>query len=149
MLGGGPGGTWQGGCGQPARLYVKGAAELLLDSCRLQVRHLSSFRVPTKKSLSWRSVSCTLEKSKGWQGQGCVGTAEVHYMVPLVREAGGGAGGRGPACEAVCQGSCRAAAGQLPTAGKPSVMGHDSWPMCRPVLLRCLLCWVLYAAIQL
>jgi hypothetical protein len=27
-----------GGAGQPARLYVKGAAELLLDSCRLQVR---------------------------------------------------------------------------------------------------------------
>lgn len=26
-----------GGGGQPARLYVKGAAELLLDSCRLQV----------------------------------------------------------------------------------------------------------------
>jgi len=26
-----------GGSGQPARLYVKGAAELLLDSCRLQV----------------------------------------------------------------------------------------------------------------
>jgi hypothetical protein len=29
------------GVGQPVRLYVKGAAELLLDSCRLQVSHLS------------------------------------------------------------------------------------------------------------
>jgi magnesium-transporting ATPase (P-type) len=27
-----------GQASQPARLYVKGAAELLLDSCRLQVR---------------------------------------------------------------------------------------------------------------
>jgi hypothetical protein len=72
-----------GGVGQPARLYVKGAAELLLDSCRLQVSHLCCCHMVWYLVSSWWPWGLLLQFCLSTSCQEVQDGTRVHWVVPL------------------------------------------------------------------
>jgi magnesium-transporting ATPase (P-type) len=77
-------GSAAGAASQPARLYVKGAAELLLDSCRLQVGLDGALQPLTQGQVAALKQRC------GRGGLRVLALAYKDMLLPAAAQAGGG-----------------------------------------------------------